>query len=110
MPLASSGANNPLSAASTASFLTAVIRTLMETAPSPRGSRATRQAATVALVNPARGSWSYQAKNSFRPRLYTRFVIGEETESRTRDFSRRQSAPYGYLIHSEPLMGTIAVM
>jgi hypothetical protein len=36
MPLASSGANSPLSATSTASFRTAVIRTLMETAPSGR--------------------------------------------------------------------------
>jgi hypothetical protein len=26
-----------------------------------------------------RGSWTYQAKNSSRPRLYTRRVIGEET-------------------------------
>ncbi|MGA2149008.1 MAG: hypothetical protein ABSH49_29040 [Bryobacteraceae bacterium] len=69
MPLASSGASNPLSAASTASFRTAVIRTFMETAPSPRASRATRQALTVALVKPGRGSWPYQAKNSSSPRL-----------------------------------------
>jgi hypothetical protein len=48
IPLASSGASNPLSAASTASFRNAVIRTLMETAPSPWASSATRQAATVA--------------------------------------------------------------
>jgi hypothetical protein len=38
-------------------------------------------AATVALVKPARGSTPYQAKNSSRPRLYTRRVIGEETLS-----------------------------
>ena len=56
MPLASSGASSPLSAASTASLRTAVIRTLMETAPSPRASSATRQAVTVALVKPGRGS------------------------------------------------------
>src|SRR5262249_29771236 len=36
IPLASSGASSPLSAASTASFRTAVIRTLMETVPRPR--------------------------------------------------------------------------
>src|ERR1035441_8737891 len=36
IPAANSGASNPLSAASTASLRTAVIRTLMETAPSPR--------------------------------------------------------------------------
>ena len=69
IPLASSGASSPLSAASTASFRTAVIRTLMETAPNPRASRATRQAATVALVKPGRRSWPYQAKNSSKPRL-----------------------------------------
>ena len=50
IPVASSGASSPLSAASTTSFRTAMIRTLMETAPSPRASRATRQAAAVALV------------------------------------------------------------
>ena len=69
MPLASSGAKSPLSAASTASLRTAVIRTLMETAPSPRAYSATRQAATVAFVNPGRGSRSYQAKNSSSPRF-----------------------------------------
>ena len=40
------------------------------------------------MMKPGRGSCPYQAKNSSRPRLYTRFVIGEETESRTRDSSR----------------------
>jgi hypothetical protein len=42
-----------------------------------------RQALTVALVKPARGSRLYQAKNSSSPRLYTRRVIGEETLSST---------------------------
>src|ERR1035438_10243126 len=73
IPFASSGASSPLSAASTASLRTAVIRTLIETEPSPRASSATRQALTVALVNPGRGSWTdSQAKNSSSPRLYTR--------------------------------------
>ena len=49
IPLGSSGASRPLSEASTASSRTAVIFTLMETAPSPRASTATRQAATVAF-------------------------------------------------------------
>ena len=49
-PLACSGASSPLSAASTASLRTAVIPAFMETAPSPRASRATRLAATVAFV------------------------------------------------------------
>jgi hypothetical protein len=92
IPFANSGASKPLSAASTASLRTAVIRTLMETAPKPRASSTTRQAATVALVKPACGSRPYQLKNSSRPRLYTRRVIGEETLSRTRDFSRCHSA------------------
>ena len=39
MPAASSGASSPLSAASTASFRTAVMRTLIETDPRPRASR-----------------------------------------------------------------------
>jgi hypothetical protein len=41
-----------LSAASTASFRTAVIRTLMEMGPSPWASSAIRQAFTVAFVKP----------------------------------------------------------
>jgi hypothetical protein len=94
--VASSGASSPLSAASTASFRAAVIGTLMETAPSPRASHATRQAATVAFVKPGRGPFLYQKKNSSRPRFYTRLVIGEETESSTGTFSRRQSAPLSY--------------
>ena len=64
------GANSPLSAASTASFRTAVIRTLIEIGPSPRASSATRQAVTIAFVNPAgRDSCVYQAMNSSSPRL-----------------------------------------
>ena len=69
IPAASSGASSPLSAASTASLRTAVIRTLIEIEPSPRASRATRQALTVALVKPGRGSWPNQSKNSSSPRL-----------------------------------------
>jgi adenine-specific DNA-methyltransferase len=69
IPAANSGASSPLSAASTASLRTAVIRTLMETAPRPRASSATRQAHTVAFVNPGRGSRSYHSKNSSSPRL-----------------------------------------
>jgi hypothetical protein len=56
MALASSGDSRPLSAASTASFRSAVILTLMETAPNQRASSATRQAATVAFVRPGRRS------------------------------------------------------
>jgi hypothetical protein len=58
----SSGASRPLSAASTASFRTTVIRTLMETAPSPRAPNTTRQAATVALVKPRRASWDVSGR------------------------------------------------
>ena len=46
-----SGASSPLSAASTASLRTAVIRA-MDTEPSPRASRAPSRAFKVALVNP----------------------------------------------------------
>jgi hypothetical protein len=70
MPDASSGASSPLSAASTASLRTAVIRTFIEIGPSPRASSATRHAITVAFVNPAgRGASANQAMNSSRPRL-----------------------------------------
>jgi hypothetical protein len=49
---------------------TPVIRTLIETAPRPRASSATRHARTVAFVKPGRGSWmDSQAKNSSSPRL-----------------------------------------
>jgi hypothetical protein len=92
MPTASSGSSSPLSAASTASLRTAVMRTLIETEPSLRSSRAPRQAFTVAFVKPGRGSRPYHSMNSSRPRLYTLFVIGEETLSKTRAFSLRQSA------------------
>ena len=92
IPDASSGASSPLSAASTASFRTAVIRTLIEIGPSPRASSATRQAVTVAFVNPAgRGSSVNQAMNSSSPRLYTRRVIGDETLSSTSAFNLRHS-------------------
>ena len=64
---------------------------VIDTELRPRASRATRQALTVALVRPARGSCEYQAKNSSSPRLYTRLVIGEETLSRTSAFSLCQS-------------------
>ena len=102
IPLANSGANSPLSAASTANFRTAVIRTFIETAPNPRVSSATCQAATVALVKPGRGSRLYHSKNSSSPRLYTRFVIGEETESRTSGLQPvpiRALVNHGYVIH-----------
>jgi len=88
------GASSPLSAASTASFRTAVRRTLIEIGPSPRTSSATRQASTVAFVKPpGRGSSMYQLMNSSSPRLYTRRVIGEETLSSTKPVSLRHSAP-----------------
>src|SRR5258708_652911 len=77
MPAASSGASRPLSAASTASLRTAVIRTLIEMDPSPRASREMRHEFTVALLKPERGSWPNQSMNSSSPRLYTRRVIGE---------------------------------
>jgi hypothetical protein len=50
-------------------------RTLLEIGSSLRASRATRQAVTVAFVNPAgRGTSVNQAMNSSNPRLYTRCV------------------------------------
>ena len=90
IPDASSGASIPLSAASAASLRIADILIMMEDDPSPRASRHTRQALTVALVKPGRGiSWN-QHMNSFSAMLYTRFVIGEETLSSTILFSFSQ--------------------
>ncbi|MGA2135795.1 MAG: hypothetical protein ABSH50_26185 [Bryobacteraceae bacterium] len=56
----------PLSVASTTSFLLADMRTMIEDDPSPRSSSDTRQALTVALVKPGRGSWFLRTTvNSF---------------------------------------------
>ena len=59
-----------MSAAPTASFRTAVIRTLIEIELELSGLEGhARQAVTVAFVNPAgRGSSTNQAMNSFKPR------------------------------------------
>src|ERR1039457_3047884 len=91
MPAANSGASSPLSVASTASFRIADMRTMIDDDPRPRASRDTRQALTVALVKPGPGSWAYQRKNSFNAMLYARFVIGDETLSRTRAVNRCHS-------------------
>jgi len=91
MPAASSGASSPLSVASTASFLMADILMMIDDDPCPRSSKVTRHALTVALVKPGRGSRAYQEKNSLSAMLYTRFVIGELTESSTRAFKRCHS-------------------
>jgi hypothetical protein len=57
-----------------------------------RASSATRQAVTVAFVNPAgRGASVNQAMNSSSPRLYTRRAIGDDTLSSTSAFNRRHS-------------------
>jgi hypothetical protein len=88
-----------LSDASAASLCTAVMRTLIETEPSRRASRATRQAATAAFVNPGRRSSVYHAINSSKPR-YTRRVIGDETLSSTSAFSLCHSVVCGTTIKS----------
>ena len=46
-----------MSAASTASLRIADMRMMIEDEPSPRASRDTRHALTVALVKPGRGAW-----------------------------------------------------
>jgi hypothetical protein len=51
IPLANSGASSPLSAASTASLRTAVIRTLMETAPSLSMPGVNRYAAKILVYD-----------------------------------------------------------
>src|ERR1017187_4492815 len=86
------------------------IRTMMDEDPSPRSSSETRHAFTVALVKPGRCSSRYQSKNSFRPMLYTLFVMGDLTESSTRPFIRRHSFALSTTVNSfilNPLMGNI---
>ena len=56
IPCASSGASNPLSAASPASLRIADILIMMDDDPRRRSSSDTRQALTVALVKPGRGA------------------------------------------------------
>src|ERR1035441_4434616 len=68
--------------------------------PSPRSSRDTRHAFTISLAKPGRGSSRYQSKNSCRAMLYTRFVIGDETESSTRLFIRRHSFVFSTTVNS----------
>src|SRR5579863_3120685 len=54
----------------------------------------------VALVKPRRGICWNHAINSFRAMLYTRFVIGEETLSRTSIFSFSQWAIFSVATNS----------
>ena len=64
----------------------------------------------MALEKPGRGSWAYQPKNSSKAMLYTRLVIGDETESSTRPFIRRHSFVFSTTVNSfilNPLMGNI---
>ena len=49
-------------------------------------NRDTRQECTVAFVKPGRGAGWNHSINSLNAMLYTRFVIGEETLSRTSAF------------------------
>src|ERR1039457_2252783 len=86
------------------------IRTMMDEYPSPRSAGETRHAFAVALVKPGRCSSRYQSKNSFRPMLYTLFVMGDLTESSTRPFIRRHSFALSTTVNSfilNPLMGNI---
>src|SRR5260370_25505555 len=76
------------------------IRIMIDEEPRPRASSDTRQALTVALVKPGRGSCRYQAINSSSAMLYTRRVIGEETLSSTSAFNLCHSASFSTTIKS----------
>jgi len=80
-----------MSAASTATLRTAVIRA-MDTEPSPRASRVPSHAFTVALVKPEAAQARTTRWSSPSARLSTRRVIGEEALSSSRDSTRCQSA------------------
>ena len=77
------------------------IRIMIDDEPRPRASSDTRQALTVALVKPGRGSCRYHAMNSSSAMLYTRRVIGEETLSSTSAFSR---LPLRHLFHHNQIV------
>src|SRR5579862_5964049 len=100
IPCANSGASSPLSAASAANLRMADMRMMIDEDPSRRSSSDTRHALTVALVKPGRGACWNQAINSFRAMLYTRFVIGEETLSRTSAFNFSHCAIFSTAINS----------
>ena len=89
MPAASSGASSPLSAASTASLRTAVIRTLMLTEPSPRASRATRPASRS---QPARREFIQKAQ-------LLGFSLNE-----IRELFSIQRHPHGVCVHVRDLI------
>src|SRR5580658_2921127 len=73
---------------------------MMDDEPSRRSSSDTRQALTVALVKPGRGACWNHAINSFSAMLYTRFVIGDDTLSSTRDFNFSHCAIFSIAINS----------
>ena len=94
MPAASSGASSSLSAASAANLRIADILTMIDEDPSRPFSSDARHALTVASVNPGRGAYPNQARNSSSATLYIRRVNGEETESSTICFNRSHSAGF----------------
>jgi len=96
MPAANSGASSPLSAASAASLRTAGIRMMMDDDPSPRASSDTRQALTVALVNPGRGSCRYPSDE-----FVQRHVVHPARNRRGHAFEheRLQPLPFRDLFH-----------
>jgi hypothetical protein len=100
IPAANSGASSPLSAASAASLRIADMRMMIDDDPRLRSCSDTRQALTVALLKPGRGSSRNQAINSSSAMLYTRRVIGEETLSSTSAFNFCHSAIFFTTINS----------
>src|ERR1035441_1903428 len=104
---ASSGASSPLSAASTANFRTAVMRTLMETDPRPRASNATRQALTVALVKPGRAP-SVPGEELVQPQVVSPFGDRRGNAIQDQGFQSapvRRSIRQCQLVHFSPLIG-----
>src|ERR1035437_5896107 len=100
IPMANPCSSKPFCAASSASFRTAQSRTLIDDEPSLRTSSETRQALTVALEKPGRGSRRYQAANSSRAILYVLRVLGEETLSKTSLLSLRHLSTLSTTVNS----------
>ena len=101
IPAASSGVSSPISAASADNLRIADILMMIDDEPSPRASRDTRHALTVALVKPGRGACWNHARNSSSAMLYTRFVIGERDAI---EHERLQFLPSRDLLHGNQIV------
>ena len=107
MPAASSGASSPLSAASTASLRTAVIRTLMRDRPQPAGLQRHAPGAHGGLGEAGPRLQVVPGEELVQAQVVDPLVIGEETLSSTRPSAAASGAlaNNNQIIHLGPLNG-----